>query len=159
MLEELQKLQDQTTNTDERANGCFVCGPDNPIGLKVRFRRDGELCLGEFTPRIEHAGYDRVMHGGLLFSLLDDVMANWLWLEGVACFTARADIRYRQPLEIGTPVTLESRCERRRGRLADMVGRVLRRDDGVCVAEATARFMVRSDMVPPNSTGTGAPKP
>ncbi len=129
------------------SNGCFVCGPGNPIGLRVRFRREGDLCLGEFVPQPEHAGYDQVTHGGLLFALLDDVMANWLWLEGSACFTARADIRYREPLPIGTPVALLGRCTRRRGRLAEMTGRIEGQNDGVCYAEGAARFMIRNDTV------------
>ena len=51
--------------------------------------------------------------GGIVFSLLDDVMANWLWLQGLQCFTARADIRYRSELMVGTPVQLEGWCEKR----------------------------------------------
>lgn len=131
----------------ETANGCFVCGPANPIGLQVRFHMDGEVCRGTFTPATQHAGYNKVMHGGLLFALLDDVMANWLWLQGQACFTARADVRYREPLVIGTPVLLEGYCQRRRGRLAEMQGRIVRAADAVLVAEASARFMLRNDMV------------
>lgn len=148
------RLNNPTAN-DARANGCFVCGPANPIGLKVRFRMEGDVCHGEFTPQTQHAGYNRVMHGGLLFALLDDVMANWLWLQGQACFTARADVRYREPLEIGTAVRLEGRCEKRKGRLAQMQGLVLRAADGVVVAEASARFMLRNDMVAPDPLLSG----
>lgn len=125
------------------ANQCFVCGPDNPIGLRVRFALDGDLCVGEFTPGEAHRGYDKVTHGGILFSLLDDVMANCLWLQGEMCFTARADVRYRAHLPIGTPVRLEGRCTRRKGRLAVMEGRVLRLDTGEVVAEASGSFMTR----------------
>ncbi|MFK7914364.1 MAG: PaaI family thioesterase [Pseudomonadales bacterium] len=134
-------------SSESTANGCFVCGPANPIGLQVRFHMDGDICRGAFTPETRHAGYNKVMHGGLLFALLDDVMANWLWLQGQACFTARADVRYREPLIIGTPVLLEGRCERRRGRLAEMQGRIVRAADDVLVAQASARFMLRDDMV------------
>jgi acyl-coenzyme A thioesterase PaaI-like protein len=123
------------------ANRCFVCGTGNPIGLNVRFELDGDVCRGTFTPGPEHVGYDRVTHGGILFSLLDDVMANWLWLQGVQCFTAKADIRYRAQLPVGTTVRLEGRCEKRKGRLAQMTGRILREDDGSVVAEATGAFM------------------
>ncbi|MAT83060.1 MAG: thioesterase [Gammaproteobacteria bacterium] len=126
------------------ANGCFVCGPDNPIGLKVRFRLEDGVCRGEFTPLTEHRGYDRVTHGGLLFSLLDDVMANWLWLQGEQAFTARADVRYRAHLPTGTPVRLEGRCVRRKGRLAVMEGKVIRQDNDEVVAEATGSFMLRA---------------
>jgi acyl-coenzyme A thioesterase PaaI-like protein len=103
---------------------------------------EGDVCIGEFTPRPEHMGYDQVTHGGIQFSLLDDVMANWLWLQGLQCFTARADIRYREHLPVGTPVRLESRCARRKGRLALMEGRIVRLDNEAVVAEASGSFMI-----------------
>lgn len=128
---------------EHESNGCFVCGPGNPIGLKLTFRMDGDVCRSEFTSDQRHAGYRDVTHGGIVFSLLDDVMANWLWLQGVQCFTAKADIRYRAQLPIGVPVALEGRCLKRKGRLALMEGKVLRQDDGSIVAEATGSFMTK----------------
>ena len=137
-----------------QSHQCFVCGPDNPIGLKVRFRLEEDLCLAEFTPDERHAGYRDVTHGGIVFSLLDDVMANWLWLKGIVCFTAKADVRYRAELPIGTAVRLEGRCLKRKGRLAQMQGRVIRQDSGDLVAEATASFMATFE---PKSTRRGVP--
>ena len=132
-------------STDRPGNGCFVCGPNNPIGLKVRFRMDDGVCIGEFTPKSEHTGYAGLTHGGIMFTLLDDVMANWLWLQDIRCFTARAEIRYREHLPVGTAVRLEGRCTRRKGRLAMMEGRIVRQDNGVVVAEATGSFMTPQD--------------
>ena len=77
-----------------------------------------------------------------MFSLLDDVMANFLWLQGQQCFTARADIRYRSELIVGTPVRLEGRCIKRKRRLAQMQGQVIRIADDYVVAEAGAAFML-----------------
>ena len=65
---------------DALANNCFVCGAENPIGLKVKFSIVNEVCIGSFTPQMQHTGYDNLTHGGILFSLLDDVMANWACL-------------------------------------------------------------------------------
>lgn len=127
---------------ESRSNRCFVCGPGNPIGLHVCFRLENDVCLGEFTPREEHVGYDKVAHGGIIFSLLDDVMANWIWLQGEQCFTAKADVRYRAQLPVGIPVRLEGRCLKRKGRLAVMEGRVIRTDTGEVVAEASGSFMI-----------------
>ena len=126
------------------ANRCFVCGNGNPIGLNVRFRLDGDVCRAEFTPGEAHVGYDGVTHGGILFSLLDDVMANYVFLRGERCYTAKAEVRYRGPLPIGTAVKLEGRQVRRKGRLVVLEGRVLRADDGEVVAEATGSFMVEA---------------
>jgi acyl-coenzyme A thioesterase PaaI-like protein len=127
--------------TESAANRCFVCGPLNPIGLKLHFRIDGDVCRAEFTPEPAHMGYEGVTHGGIVFSLLDDVMANWLWLQGERCFTARADIRYRAQLPIGTPVRLEGRLVKRKGRLVQLSGCVIRTDVEELVAEATGSFM------------------
>ena len=124
------------------ANRCFVCGPGNPSGLNVRFRLEGDVCRGEFTPGQAHVGYDGVTHGGILFSLLDDVMANVIFLRGERCYTAKAEVRYRQPLVVGTKVAAHGWQQRRKGRLAMLAGRVLRDDNGELVAEATASFMI-----------------
>ncbi len=128
------------SNDPGLARGCFVCGDANPAGLGVRFALSEERCVGTFVPESKHMGYDGVTHGGILFALLDDVMANWLWLRGEACFTAKADVRYRRQLPIGERVTLESTMLRRKGPLVMMSGRVLGADGNV-VAEATASFM------------------
>lgn len=129
---------------ESSANRCFVCGPSNPIGLQIRFRLDGEVCRAEFTPDAVHAGYDGVTHGGILFSLLDDVMANIIFLRGERCFTAKAEVRYRQPLPVGTAVRLEGRQQRRKGRLALLEGKVIRADTDEVVAEASGHFMVEA---------------
>ena len=126
------------------ANRCFVCGPGNPHGLRVAFRLEGDVCRAEFTANDACAGYEGVTHGGILFSLLDDVMANWVFLRGERCTTARADIRYRQPLPLGVQVDLEGRLLRRRGRIAMLEGRASRHDDGTVVAEAAGRFLVEA---------------
>ena len=74
-----------------------------PIGLKVEFSLLDDICIGSFTPQMQHAGYDNLTHGGILFSLLDDDGELGL-ASGKKCFTAKADIRYRQELPIGTEV-------------------------------------------------------
>ncbi|MBV1905664.1 MAG: PaaI family thioesterase [Pseudomonadales bacterium] len=88
-------------------------------------------------------GYDGIAHGGILFSLLDDVMANWLWLKGEACVTAKADIRYRRQVPIGMPLRLEGRLIMRKGPLAQMQGKIVRAEDGQVLVEASASFMPR----------------
>ena len=125
------------------ANRCFVCGPANPAGLKLEFRLEDEVCRSDFTPGENHCGYDGVTHGGIVFSVLDDVMANWLFLKGLRAFTARCEIRYREPLPIGVRVLLEGRCLKQKGRLRQMQGLMLLADDTRrLVAEAEAAFML-----------------
>jgi len=132
--------------SDERgrpdANHCFVCGPTNPDGLRIGFRLDGDVCRAEFTPGENHVGYDQLTHGGIIFSALDDVMANWLFLQGARAHTAKCEIRYRQPVPVGTRLELEGRLVKRKGRLAVLTGQVCRVDNGTIVADAQASFMI-----------------
>ena len=127
------------------ANHCFVCGPRNPIGLKLNFRLEDDICHSEFTPGADHCGYDQVTHGGIVFSALDDVMANWLFLKGFRAFTAKCDIRYRDALPIGTKVRLEGRCIKQKARLTQMKGLMIRNDTNELVAETEAAFMMIAD--------------
>ena len=127
------------------ANRCFVCGPGNARGLKVAFRLDDDdVCRAEFTPGPQFMGYDGVTHGGILFCLLDDVMANYMFLKGIPCFTAKAEVRYRAQLPVNVPIALEGRLLKRKGRLAVIEGKALRQDTGELVTESTASFMVQA---------------
>lgn len=124
------------------ANNCFVCGPGNPIGLQLTFRLEEDVCRSEFTAGDNHCGYDGVAHGGIIFSVLDDVMANWLFLKGLKAFTAKCEVRYRAPLPLHTKVALSGECLGRKGRLTLMRGTLTRLDTGKLVAESEASFMM-----------------
>lgn len=73
-------------------------------------------------------------------------MGNLLLMKGEIVFTARCDIRYREPLPIGVEVRLEGRELSRRGRMVRTSGRVIRRDQDVVVAEAEAVFMHQANV-------------
>ncbi|MDG2251327.1 MAG: PaaI family thioesterase [Gammaproteobacteria bacterium] len=121
---------------------CFVCGPGNNIGLKLVFRLDDDnVCRSEFSPDALHCGWDGVTHGGIIFSVLDDVMANWIHLNGMRGFTAKCDIRYKGSLPTGTKVKLEGQCIKQRGRLVVMEGKMFRANTGELVAQTEASFM------------------
>ena len=125
------------------ANSCFVCGPDNPIGLHLHFRLDDDgRCVADFSPTEHHVGYPGVVHGGIIYSALDDSMANWLYLRGARAYTARSSVRYRATVAPGEPLRLEGRAVGRRGRVVEMAGVASRASDGELMAEATATFVV-----------------
>ena len=136
-------MTENSPRTD--GNDCFVCGPDNPQGLQVKFRLEDGICKAEFTPPEEYCGYQGVTHGGILFSLLDDVMANWLYLQGERAYTAKCELRFREPAPTGAKLLLEGELVKRKGRTAVLSGKALLAETGAVVAEATATFMVQPD--------------
>ena len=105
---------------------------------------EGDVCVGEFRPGDNHCGYDGMTHGGIIYSALDDVMANWLFLRGIRAYTAKSEVRYHRPLATGTLVRLEARCRKQRRNLVVMHGQARDEDPQRPVAECEARFMVDS---------------
>jgi acyl-coenzyme A thioesterase PaaI-like protein len=136
-------VTENITRTD--ANGCFVCGPANKDGLQVVFRVEDGICRAEYTPPAKFCGYDGVTHGGILFSLRDDVMANWLFLQGERAYTDKCEIRFRETAPTGQRILLEGELLSRKGRIAKLQGRAIHADTGKLLAEATATFMVIAD--------------
>ena len=65
--------------TAYETNHCFGCGRDNPIGLKLDMKLDGDRCVAYFTPKAEHESYGDRMHGGLTSTLLDEVMGDYVF--------------------------------------------------------------------------------
>ena len=122
---------------------CFGCGPDNPVGLQLRFSLDADgRCTAVFTGTENHVGYDNIIHGGIIFTALDDVMSNALYLRNRKALTTSAAIRYRKPLHVGQAVELFGWIESERILLVELQGEVRLQDGGDLIADATATFMI-----------------
>ena len=124
---------------------CFGCGQQNPIGLKLRFRTEGESVRAEFTPSGVHEGYPGYLHGGITCALLDEAMgwAAYNLSSGALAVTARVQIKFRRPLLIGESLTVAASITRKSTRHLWTKATIKRRD-GKVAAEATA-IMVISD--------------
>lgn len=108
-----------SSNKSTRPNShCFVCGPNNAVGLRLTFRLEDDFCRSTFTPDEHCQGYDGWLHGGIMGAVLDDVMANWFFLRGDKAITGRIEIRYRSPVPIGQELSLESWLLGRKGGVA-----------------------------------------
>ena len=126
----------------EDAPMCFACGPDNPIGLRIRFDVEGDECTAEFTPNENHVGFSDTVHGGIIYTALDDVTANILYQQGRKAHTARCEIRYRQPARVGETLKIKGWIENERRRLVMLKGEIRRKSDDVLVADCESSFML-----------------
>ena len=87
---------------------CFVCGPKNPIGLKLDFAFDGRTIRTEYVPPKEHQGYKNIVHGGIVSTLLDEVMVKVAIELGKPAVTAQMDVRLKKAVKIGTKIILSA---------------------------------------------------
>lgn len=120
---------------------CFACGEKNPIGLHLHFFETADGCLSFFTPSQEHQSYNDRMHGGLIMTLMDEVMGNYLFLKtGIPAYTGKMESRFRSPILIGETVKVVCREVKRKGPLAVMEAEVMH-EDGTVAAEALSHMM------------------
>ena len=96
---------------------CFCCGPKNPIGLKLEFETtaDGRMRT-IWTPRKEHQGFKDIVHGGLVATVLDEVMVRLLYLRGISAVTAGMETKWIEPVRWGRPYRFEGWIVQDRGR-------------------------------------------
>ena len=120
---------------------CFACGQENPIGLKLRFRSDGETVRAEFTPGELHQGWPGIVHGGIINTLLDEAMVYAPFFHGIHCVTAKMEVRIRQPVLVGQQLFISSIIARKTRRLIETEANIVL-EDGTTVAEGKATMFV-----------------
>jgi uncharacterized protein (TIGR00369 family) len=120
---------------------CFVCGVENPIGLRQSFYEDDEgRVVVRFRPRQEHQGYPGVLHGGIAAALLDEVLGRVIVGKGVWMVTARMEIRYKEMIPLDQTLTIVGETVRETRRLVEAKGE-LRLADGTVAATAQASYL------------------
>jgi acyl-coenzyme A thioesterase PaaI-like protein len=118
------------------ARWCYACGDLNPIGLHLRFRTEDGWTVAVFTAEREHQGYPGYVHGGVVTSLLDEAMGWATYGNGIWALTGKLELRFRDIVPTGEPLTVRARIARDRGRTLDLVAEL--RDGGdKLLAEAT----------------------
>lgn len=120
---------------------CFVCGLENPIGLKMAFYEDEEgRVVGKFTTGSQHQGYPGVVHGGILTALLDETLGRVAIAAGRWTVTARLAIRFRRPIPVGEVLTVVGEVVNWDRRTLEARGEI-RLADGQVGAEASGTFV------------------
>ncbi|MBN1847949.1 MAG: PaaI family thioesterase [Deltaproteobacteria bacterium] len=85
---------------------CFACGTANPIGLRLRFYRSGESVCTDITLGKYHVGWENIAHGGIISTILDEVM-SWtiLYFKRIFFVTRKMELKYIRPVLVGIPLT------------------------------------------------------
>ena len=124
--------------------GCFVCGDENDSGLKLRFWWDGEVCRTEFVAEERFCGYHRLLHGGIISTILDEVMIKAILAEGIVVVTVDLQVCYKAPAQTGDKLIFEARVGKRKKRFFTTTGVALL-ESGQIAAEASARYIQVTD--------------
>lgn len=122
-------------------HNCFACGSKNLNGLRLVHHVEPGRSWAELVVDDRFEGWAGILHGGIVSTILDEVMAwalvgsdNW----GV---TARMSIEFRRPVEVGTAIRAEGWITRDRRRIVETAGRIVDVAAGDELATATGVYV------------------
>jgi len=129
---------------------CFVCGLENPVGLKLRiYQREPGVIETTYTAPAHFQGYPGVLHGGIAAALLDEISGRVHMGDPSAprfMFTAKMEVKYRKNVPIGKPLKIVGKAGKSRGKMAEGWAGIYD-ESGALLAEATTLLI----NVPPDT--------
>jgi uncharacterized protein (TIGR00369 family) len=113
---------------------------ENPQGLHACFISDGDTVSAEVTPALTCQGFDGVLHGGIISSLLDEALWYALYIHGFVTVTVQLEVKLRRAAVPGQRLRVQSQFTGNEHRYILAEGKLIDDDDNV-VAEARGRFL------------------
>jgi acyl-coenzyme A thioesterase PaaI-like protein len=120
---------------------CFICGLENPVGLKLRiYEVEPGVVETTYTAPQHFQGYPGVLHGGIVATILDEVSgrAHMGTSDNPRfMFTAKLEVKYRKNVPIGVPLRIVGKAVRDSGRSAEGWAGIYNAQTGELLAEGT----------------------
>ena len=122
---------------------CFACGPENPIGMHLRFavaQAGGVRAAVTLAPHYQ--GWRGIAHGGIVMALLDEAMAHAAGFAGHRGVTASVNVRFRKPVPLEQPLEVRGRVTWQRRNVLGVEAEIFDRD-GTLLVRGEGNFVSR----------------
>jgi len=119
---------------------CLCCGEKNPLGFNMKFRYEGDKLFSRVALPKEFQGFSGIIHGGVLGTLLDEMMVNLYWLRGEKAVTVEYQVRLRAPCPVDTEIFLSAWNVGNKRRI-QLTASEAKLANGTVVAEGTAKCL------------------
>jgi uncharacterized protein (TIGR00369 family) len=125
---------------------CFACGTANPIGLNLRFYRNGDAVCADVTLKRVHEGWEGLAHGGIISTLLDEAM-SWaiMYLKKTFLVTRKMSTKYVRNVTIGTPLIVSGKLTDDSNPPKVTAKAEIRDGEGRLLVRSTGEFVVLSN--------------
>lgn len=128
-----------------RPHNCFACGEMNEIGLHLKLNLEPGKCWTELEMPRRFEGWEGIVHGGILCTILDEVMAWALVAQDSWGVTARMTINFRKPVTVGQAIRAEGWITADRRRIHVTAGRILDAATGAELASSEATYVAANE--------------
>jgi uncharacterized protein (TIGR00369 family) len=123
---------------------CFACGALNVQGLGLALHAEGDTCWTEISLPDRFEGWQGIAHGGIICTILDEVMAWSLAARDAWGLTARMTVDFKRPVPIGVPIRAEGRLVNARRRLMETTAHLVDASSGELLATAEGTYVMAS---------------
>jgi acyl-coenzyme A thioesterase PaaI-like protein len=120
---------------------CFACGALNEHGIHLDLHVDGDRCWTELVLADRFQGWDGIAHGGIICTILDEVMAWSLAATDNWGLTARLNVDFKRPVRLGVPIRGEGWITTVRRRIVETAARLVDPATGEILATASATYV------------------
>ena len=120
---------------------CFACGSLNEGGIHLDLHVSEDRCWTDLALPERFQGWDGIAHGGIVCTILDEVMAWSLAATDNWGVTARMTVDFKRPIGIGTPIHAEGWITSSRRRLHETAARIVDAASDEVLATATATYV------------------
>lgn len=114
---------------------CYICGIDNPFGLKAPFyEMEDNSVISIFEYKEIHQSYPGRTHGGLISAMLDEIAGRAIWIEEPTTWavTTELNVKFRKQVPYNVKLKAVGKITRNTRRIFwaeskiyDMEGNVL----------------------------------
>jgi len=124
---------------------CFACGTLNTSGMGLVLHVEPGRSWVELTLEPRFQGWEGIAHGGIVCTILDEVMAWALVGDDNWGLTARMSVDFRRPVVVGGTVRADGWVTRSRRRLVDTASRLTDAATGETLATATGVYLAADE--------------
>lgn len=123
---------------------CFVCGRDNPSGLKIQYDlSDPRHPIASFVISLQFEGYPGMAHGGIIAAVLDETASKCFSADldaGEYVVTAKLTTFYRKPVPVEAGLIVKADFISRKGRICKSKAFLMKENE--VLAECDALFAI-----------------
>jgi len=123
---------------------CFVCGTKNSQGLQLTFHYNEEKERVEsqvtFPPHFQ--GWGNVVHGGLISTILDEIMVKAAEFRQLKCVTGELNVKFKRPTLVSRPYNFYSKIIETKRRLIFTEAGLEDQEGKICALASAKLFTV-----------------
>lgn len=122
-------------------NKCFACGRENAQGLQLKIVNADDGVMTKFAPESWTQGYNQVVHGGIVSTILDEIAVWAAFNKGYKSATAELSVRIKKPMIVGNEyIALGRVVNIKKGRIIEVEAQIKDKEETI-IAQAQVKLV------------------